>query len=103
LLRGELIGDAARQQFFVRSKSIAKFHDPAEKDVMGSPVDDVFTVQEAARLLELNDDSTVRRLCIEYEIGAKKGAIRLLTWDDIDKLRKIRIDHPRGRPKGARK
>ena len=60
-------------------------------------LEQVFTCQEAAELLEVSD-ARIRQLCIEHrEIGRKHGRSWLLTEADIERIRNL-PDHRKKKP-----
>ncbi len=60
-------------------------------------LNEALTVQKAAKKLGIAD-SSVRRICLDYEIGTKVGRDRLLSRDDVEQIKAIRKNHPIGRP-----
>ena len=56
--------------------------------MMPNAIDELYTVQDAAKIFEVTD-SYIRRLCIEHEIGRKLSRDRLLTEDDLKALRQV--------------
>ena len=55
---------------------------------MPNAIDELYTVQEAAKIFEVTD-SYIRRLCIEHEIGTKLARDRLLTDEDLKALKQV--------------
>lgn len=61
-----------------------------------APPKDLMSTEEAAEQLGLSDAS-VRRLCLEHNIGRKVGRNRVLTPPDVRLLESVR--KPVGRPR----
>lgn len=57
---------------------------------------DLLTVQQVAQQLGLHE-SSVRRICIDNNIGRKAGIVRLLSPEEVELVRTAR--RPMGRPK----
>lgn len=55
---------------------------------MANAIDELYTVQDAAKIFEVTD-SYIRRLCIEHEIGRKLARDRLLTDEDLKALKQV--------------
>ena len=55
---------------------------------MPNAIDELYTVQEAAKIFEVTD-SYIRRLCIAHEIGTKLARDRLLTDEDLKALKQV--------------
>ena len=55
---------------------------------MSNAIDELYTVQDAAKIFEVTD-SYIRRLCIEHEIGTKLARDRLLTDEDLKALKQV--------------
>ena len=55
---------------------------------MPNAIDELYTVQDAAKIFEVTD-SYIRRLCIEHEIGTKLARDRLLTDEDLKALKQV--------------